>query len=90
MEHISTTPIVPSSQLEEMETQVLASKLSKARGLLIVDASCNQALKGGNESDYVIISFKRCKASQAHVHVNKRKTRNNVQRQVELEPRSCT
>jgi len=37
--------------MEEMETQVLGNKLGKTRGLLTIDAICNQDLKGGNESD---------------------------------------
>ncbi len=61
-----------------METRVLVNKSGKARGLLIVDASCNQALKGGNESDCVITSFKWQKVNQAHPGASKRRTRNNV------------
>jgi hypothetical protein len=58
VEHISTTPIIPSSKIEEMETHVLVCKLGKVRGLLTIDANYNQALEGGNESDYVITSSK--------------------------------
>ncbi len=58
--------------MEEMEIQVLGNKLGKARGSLIVNGSCNQALEGGT-------SFKQHKANQAHPHVCKRKKRNNVQ-----------
>jgi len=44
--------------MEEMEVQVVVSKLGKTRGSLIVDAIGNQALEGGNESDCVITSSK--------------------------------
>jgi hypothetical protein len=50
--------------MEEMEAQVLVSKLRKVGGPLIVDAIGNQALKGGNENDCVITSSKQLKASQ--------------------------
>jgi hypothetical protein len=76
--------------MEEMETQVLGSKLGKVGGLQIVDAICNLALEGGNESDCVVTISERRKARQTHPCVSKRKTKTIVQPQVELEPRSCT
>jgi hypothetical protein len=47
-----------------METQVLVSKSGKTRGLLIVDASCNQALEGGNETDCVITTLSDAKPTK--------------------------
>jgi hypothetical protein len=76
--------------MEEMETQVLGSKLGKVGGSLTIDTICNQALEGGNESDCVVTSSKRCKTRQVHPCVSKRRTKTIVQSQVELEPRSCT
>ncbi len=73
-----------------MEIHVLVCKLGKLRGLLIIDDNYNQALQGGNGSDCVITNSKRHKTNQTHPRASKKKTRNNVQRQVELEPRSCT
>jgi hypothetical protein len=58
VEHISIAPIVLYSQMEEMEAQVLVSKLGKVGGSLIVDAIGNQALKGGNENDCAITNSK--------------------------------